>query len=148
MKFKFKSSWIGLFLIAIMLFSTFAYAVIQSFYPRQNTQLPESNIVNYQLDASLKDALIQYGRTIITFEYNLGCNNCVNQKSTLEFFANEYKEQIWLEEVSDESLDVSKITISSIYGEEKLVDANETGIASSMCNLMVSPPVACALQRT
>jgi len=142
---KLKPAWIGLFLIAVMLFSTFAYAVIQSFYPQQNIELPESNIIDYQLDASLKNALIQYGATVITFEYNLGCGNCVNQKAALEFFASEYKQQIWLEEIRDESLDKSKITISSIYGEDSLIDANETGIVSTLCKLMVAPPVTCAL---
>ena len=145
MKFKVRPAWVGLFLIAVMLFSTFAYAVIQSFYPKQNTSLPESNIIDYQLDANLKNALIQYGATVITFEYNLGCDNCVNQKAALEFFANEYKQQMWLEELVDESLDKSKITISSIYGEDSLVDANETGIVSSLCKLMAAPPVTCAL---
>ncbi|MBI2005246.1 MAG: hypothetical protein HYS80_00600 [Candidatus Aenigmarchaeota archaeon] len=119
--------------------------MIQSFYPKQNTQLPESNIINYQLDSSLRDALIQYGATIITFEYNMGCNNCVDQKSTLEFFANEYKQQIWLEEIMDDSLDASEMTLSSVYGEDSLIDANETQIVNSLCNLMVAPPVACAL---
>jgi len=146
MKLKFKASWIGLFLIATMLFSTFAYAVIQSFYPKQNTQLPESNVIDYRLDANLANALVQYGATIITFEYNAGCNNCVNQKAALEFFANEYKQQIWLEEILDETLDTSKITILSIYGEDKLADANETVIVNSLCKLMVAPPAACALQ--
>ena len=142
---KFKPAWIGLFLIATMLFSTFAYAVIQSFYPNQNAQLPESNVIGYRLDDNLRNALIQYGATVITFEYNLGCNNCVNQKAALESFANEYKQQIWLEEIVDESLDVSKISAASVYGEESLHDANETGIVGSLCKLMVSPPVACAL---
>ncbi len=148
MKLKFKASWIGLFLIGTMLFSTFAYAVIQSFYPKQNVTLPETNIINYQLDTSLRDALIQYGATVITFEYNLGCDNCVNQKAALEFFANEYKQQIWLEELLDDTLDKSKIIISSIYGEDSLIDANETQIVSSLCKLMVAPPATCALQTT
>ena len=146
MKLKFKTSWIGLFLIAVMLFSTFAYAIIQSFYPKQNTQLPKTNIIDYHLDSNLINALIQYGATVITFEYNMGCNNCPDQKATLESFANEYKQQIWLEEIVDQSLDTSNITMSSIYGEDKLVDANETGIISTLCQLMVSPPVACALK--
>ncbi len=142
---KFKSSWIGLFLIATMLFSTFAYAVIQSFYPKQNAQLPESNVIGYRLDDNLRNALIQYGATVITFEYNLGCNNCVNQKAALESFANEYKQQIWVEEIADEGLDTSKIAVASVYGEEMLHDANETGIVGALCRLMVMPPAACAL---
>lgn len=145
---KFKSSWIGLFLIATMLFSTFAYAVIQSLSPSQNTELPESNIIDYQLDPNLRNALIQYGVTVVTFEYNLGCSNCVNQKATLEFLAAEYKQQIWLEEIQDDSLNQSRITISSIYGEETLVDANDAEIVASLCNLMAAPPTTCVLQTT
>ena len=147
MKLKFKPAWIGLFLIAVMLLSTFAYAVIQSLYPKQNVKLPESNIIDYRLDPNLGNALIQHGATIITFEYNLGCNNCVNQKSALEFFANEYKQQIFLEEIVDENLDKSTIAVSSFYGEDKLIDANETEIVNSLCKLMVAPPVTCALQK-
>ncbi|MBU5537079.1 MAG: hypothetical protein QXP82_00195 [Candidatus Aenigmatarchaeota archaeon] len=156
MKFKFKSSWIGLFLIAVMLFSTFAYAIIQSFYPKQTVKLPESNIIDYRLDPNLADVLIQSGATLITFEYNMGCDNCVNQKAALEFFANEYKQtiatvgkttlfSIYLEEIVDETLDKSKITILSIYGEDKFVGANETEIFKSLCKLMVSPPATCVL---
>lgn len=148
MKLKFKPAWIGLFLIGVMLFSTFAYAVIQSLYPQQNVQLPTSNIINYELDANLKNALIQYGATIIKFDYNLGCNNCINQKSLLESFANEFKQQIWLQEIVTQSLDESKIDISSFYGEDSLIDANETEIVNSLCNLMVAPPVTCAIRKT
>ncbi len=160
MKFKFKTSWIGLFLIAVMLFSTFAYAIIQRFNSGENGQLPKSNIINYQLDDNLKNAFIQYGVTMITFDYNLGCENCVAQKSTLEFFANEYKlnldnpklsiddvyGKIFLEEILDEGLDKSKTKITSAYGEDEMIDANETQIVNSLCKLMVSPPVACAIK--
>ncbi len=146
MKLKVKTSWIGLFLIATMLFSTFAYAIIQSFSsPSQNLQLPETNIINYQLDPNLRAALLQYGVTLMTFDYNLVCEDCVNQKSNLEFLANEYKEQIFLEEIRDDSLSVSKLTVESVYGKDELVGANETQIFHSLCKLMVAPPVSCAL---
>ena len=148
MKLRFKPAWVGLFLIGIMLFSTFAYAVIQSLYPKQNAKLPETNIIGYYLDPDLRNALVQYGQTVITFEYNLGCNNCVDQKSALELLANEYKQQIWLEEIVDESLADSKITIASVYGEDKLVGGSGTELSSSLCKLMVEPPVSCALQKT
>lgn len=148
MKFKSKTTWVGLFLIGVMVLSTFAYAVIQAVNPGQNVKLPESNIIDYQLDPRLRDALVQNGATLMTFDYNLGCRNCVAQKATLEFFANEYKNQIFLEELSNESLDVSQIYVISLYGEEKLTDANETQIFSALCKLMVAPPPTCALTTT
>lgn len=145
MKFKLKPAWIGLFLIGVMLFSTFAYAVIQSFYYKP-VKLPTTNVINYKLDINLKNALMQYsGATIITFNYNLACENCISQKSILEFYANEHKEQIFLEELLDDSLDKSRITIESVYGKEELVDSNETQIFAALCKLMVAPPATCTL---
>ncbi|MBI2543116.1 MAG: hypothetical protein HYW24_02945 [Candidatus Aenigmarchaeota archaeon] len=139
-----KSTLIGFILIAIMLLSTFSYAVLQS-VNSPNVELPESNVIEYRLEPDLKDAMIRYGVTFITFDYNLGCQNCIQQKSFLESVANEYKQQIFLEELKDDSLDVSKITVSSVYGEHELVNANETEILKSLCDFMVSPPVTCAL---
>ena len=148
MKLKFKSSWIGIALIAIMLFSTFASAVIQSFNSgNKNIQVPTSNIVDYKLDPQLADALLQNGATIVTFEYNLGCKNCIQQKYDLEYLANQYENQIFLEELVNTSLDVSKTHIVSIYSEENLVDANSTGIFGALCNAMVSPPPECAVRQ-
>lgn len=144
MKFRFKPAWVGLFLIAVMLFSTFAYAFLQSFN-KPNQKLPTSNVIAYSLESSLKNTLIQYGATIVTFDYNLGCENCVNQKAALEFYAKEYEKQIFLEELLDNNLDKSKITVESAYGTEELVNANETQIVNTFCKLMVEPPVACAL---
>ena len=139
---------IGLFLIAIMLFSTFAYAVLQAFYPRNSAKLPDSNIVNYPLDSNLKAALIQNGRTIITFEYNENCSFCADQKAQLESFTNTYKPQIFLEELTTSRIDSSNIIIASAYGDQTIDDGNATRIVSSLCQLMVYPPATCALQRT
>lgn len=155
MRFKIKTSWIGLFLIAIMLFSTFAYAVIQSFYPKQKTELPKTNIIDYPLNSNLKNSLIQYGITVVTFSYNINCENCAIEKSILEFYATEHKQvlsndgpvfSIYLEELMDSTLDRSKISMESVYGKEELIGANETDIFNALCKIMVSPPVTCALK--
>ncbi|MBI2547395.1 MAG: hypothetical protein HYW23_03030 [Candidatus Aenigmarchaeota archaeon] len=147
LKLRIKPAWIGLFLIAVMLLSTFAYAILQSSNTRPNAQLPTSNIVDYRLDSNLKTTLMQYGFTIVTFEYKKDCVDCINQKYTLEAFAKEFNKQIYLEEIVDNSLNKSRVTISSIYGEDSLIDANDTAITSSFCKLMSSPPVACALKQ-
>ncbi len=144
MRFKFKPAWIGLFLIGVMLFSTFAYAFLQSFN-KPDQKLPTSNVIAYSLESSLKSALIQYGATIVTFDYNLGCENCVNQKAVLEFYAKEYEKQIFLEELLDNNLDKSKITVESAYGIEELINANEIQIVGTFCKLLVEPPATCAL---
>ncbi len=138
-----KSSLIGLFLIAVMLLSTFAFAVIQSFSPQ--AELPKTNIIDYRLDSQIRQALIQNGATIITFEYSDACFECQNQKFTLESFANEYKTQIFLEEIVDENLNDSRTTIASFYGSQELKASDDERIMATLCSLMVDPPAQCAL---
>lgn len=138
-----KSSLIGLFLIAVMILSTFAYAVLQAFYPR--TELPKSNIIDYRLDRTVAEALIQSGATLITFEYSSTCNNCLDQKFILESVAKENEQQIFLEEILDESLNQSRLIIASAYGSQELTDPTDQQITSTLCMLMVAPPAQCAL---
>lgn len=152
MKLKFKSSpklmviLVGIFLIGTMIFNIFAAPLLQSSFSKQNLEIPKSNIIDYKMNPQVADALLQNGATIITFEYKLGCKNCIQQKYDLEYLANEYKNQIFLEEVVNESLDVSKIHVISAYSEEKLTDANSTGIFAALCNVMISPPPECAVR--
>ncbi len=152
----------GLFMIGIMALSIFVGPSLQGSNLKQSTaKLPTSNIINYELDPNIGAVLMQAGATIISLKYNSNCHNCINQKSILESYAYSYNPtnldkptthdiygKIFLEELVDSSLNTSIITITSGYGQDTLVDANETGIFSSLCKLMVSPPVTCAFQAT
>ncbi|MBI2084746.1 MAG: hypothetical protein HYT70_04020 [Candidatus Aenigmarchaeota archaeon] len=138
-----KSSLIGLFLIAVMILSTFAFAVLQAVYPR--VELPKSNIIDYRLDRSVREAFLQNGATVITFEYSSICENCFNQKFTLESIAKQYEQQVFLEEILDESLNQSRLTMTSFYGSKELMEPTDQQITSALCLLMVSPPAECAL---
>ncbi|MBI2545176.1 MAG: hypothetical protein HYW22_01080 [Candidatus Aenigmarchaeota archaeon] len=144
MKLKFKTSWIGIALIAIMLFSSLAGVVIQSFYfNRNDLELPKSNVIDYKMDPQVENYLLQNGVTVISFEYNMKCINCIQQKNSLEYYTNQYKTQIILQELANESLPVSKITATSLYGQYNVTNANDTGIFAILCNTMVSPPLEC-----
>ena len=149
MKFKFNSKFwaifVGITLATIELVSIFAQPIQQSLYTKPSTDLPKSNIIDYQLDSSLANEFVQQGATIVTFNYNLGCDNCIVLKSTLESYAKQYKQQVFLEELLNNNLNQSQVTVTSIYGEERLVNANDTGIFSSLCKLMVAPPADCVL---
>lgn len=137
---KIKSAWIGLLLVGIMLISTFAYAGLQSF---RRTAPPQSNVIDYELDSGLRNALIQQGATIIKFEYNENCEGCVEQKFYLEQIAEEFKEQVFLEEIVNTSIDIPKIMIASIYGNATYTNATQDDIFNGLCELMTYPPVAC-----
>ena len=130
-----------------MLFSTLAGAVIQALSTRQTTNLPKSNIIDYQVDQAINDALLQNGWTVITFNYNLKCLNCITTKSTLEFYANEFKKQILLQELLNDNLNDSKTTIISGLGQETLTNANDTEIFSALCKVMVDQPIDCVIKK-
>lgn len=75
-----------------------------------------SNIINYKLDGQLRDDYLLYGKTIVNFEYNKTCIECIYQKWYLESFAKENSNQIILENVESPEAGTSNITIESKRG--------------------------------
>lgn len=139
-KIKFKWTWVGLLIILLYLISLFAYAGLQSV---RRTTPPQNNIIHYSLDPGLRNALIQNGATIIRFEYNENCNGCLEQRFYLEKIAEEFKQQVLLEEIVNATVDIPITTIASRYGNHTLVNATQDEIFDSLCELMTFPPVAC-----
>ena len=152
------TSVIGMLLIGIMLVSTFAFAILQSVNTPKSAKLPETNVVDYQLDFNLKDALVENGATFMTLEYNSMCENCVEQKSFLEQLAKELKEPvlysdgktviypIYLEETVDETVNLPKLSMISKWGNKELTNATQDEIFSALCELLTSPPAVCAVR--
>ncbi len=129
--------------------STFAYSILQSV--RSPSQLPKTNILNYQLNSQLRDAFIYYGATILKFEYSSNCNNCFEQKGFLENMANTFKENlatdfynIYLEEILNETVEPSQLTIDSKLGNMTIIDPTENITFNTLCDLMFAPPTICA----
>ena len=145
---KVKPAVIALIMLVVYLLSTIAYVGLQS--RRSTTQLPTTNILNYTLDFQLRNAFIKYGSTILTFEYSSNCDNCFEQKNFLESFSKNYKQNlgtdfynIYLEEVLNETINLSKLTIESNVGNRTLVNPTQNETFDAICNLMSSPPVIC-----
>ncbi len=147
-----KTAIIGLFIIVIMLGSTFAFAILQS-VRQTSPELPKTNIIEHELDFSMKDALVQNGVTFMTLEYNSGCENCLEQKSFLEQVTKEFGRQVsqnpifydlYLEEIMDENASIPKLTVVSNLGYKELTNATQDEIFSAVCDLLTSPPVVCA----
>lgn len=148
---KVKPVIIALILLGMYIVSTFAYAILQSI--RSPVQLPKTNIVDYRLDSQLKNSFVQGGVTVLTFEYSSSCENCFEQKIFLEALANDFKQQlytdiynIYLEEILNETLESSKLTIESKLGNKTFTNPTENETVDAVCDLMFAPPVICAVR--
>lgn len=75
-----------------------------------------TNIIDYRLDDNLRENLILYGKTIVTIEYNTSCEECLWQKSFLESFSRENSDQIILENIGNDTIETSNVTIESKRG--------------------------------
>ncbi len=148
---KITKAHIGLILIAIMFFSTFAYAGLQSLFfgttsPQSN--LPNTNIIDYQLSPDQESNLIQHGVTIALLRWNANCSGCLGLKNQLENLAssNEYKNQLLLEEI-ESAINASSISISSLNGQRNLNNVTTQNVTGVLCDLVYSPPASCALRK-
>lgn len=141
------ASIIALFLIFIMVGSSVAFSILQSVRtPKAELELPNTNIINYELKPEVENYLIQNGRTIIRLDYALACVECLNRKAFLESAANQFSDQIMLVEiVTTES--IPSLTATSIYGQRSLSNVTEEEIVDVLCELMVKPPVFCAVRK-
>jgi len=129
---KIKSSFIALFLL-------------QSFSPAQKQiTLPEENIINYELTPEQENLLLQNGKTIAKFYYYSGCIECTNQLSFLESMANQFSNQIILQQVLSER---ASLTIIGYYGHRNLVNATQEEIFDVFCELMIDPPITCITRK-
>jgi len=136
---KVKPAIIGLALVGMYLISVFAFAILQAVRPSNQT-----NILDYRLDPSSRYQLIQQGATIFTFEYSSKCENCFDQKNFLETIANDYKNQVILEEILNETFAFSKLTVASMYGNRTFTNPTENEIFNAICDFMYAPPAICA----
>jgi hypothetical protein len=72
---------------------------------------------------------------------------CQEQKTYLEYITNQNSGKIILEELTDNNVNAPKANIRSQKGSDELVNATSDDVYDSLCNLMVYPPVDCALRK-
>ena len=138
---KVKPAVIALILLGLYLLSTFAYIGLQSFRSKGSSN--NSNVISFRLDNYTRYDLINRGATVITFEYDGKCSNCANQKYFLETNANDYKNQVILEEILNTSFTSSKLTIESKYGNKTFTNPTENDTFHALCDLLSMPPTSC-----
>lgn len=143
-------AYVGLVLIALMLLSSFAFAVLQSYFyfpqQQQEVTLPNTNIVDYELSPSQEIRLLQDGKTILKFDYSMNCEACLEQKDLLESFSTNspFAGQLFLEEVETTKINTTLIVLS-IYGQETLLNITQESVTEVLCRLVVQPPTGCVL---
>jgi hypothetical protein len=142
-----KTAYAGIFLIALFLVSSLAYTGYHFFHPAR-VEIPTKNILEEELKPEQKNYLLEKGYTLIEIRYSLNCENCLSQKNLLEQIANSqgFKEQIFLQNIADNT-NVPKIKIESIYGTKILENESQEKIIDALCELLVNPPLVCALRK-
>lgn len=145
-----KSLVAGLFMIFLMVGSTLAYAILQSFAPSQSQEeeeieLPEQSIIDYSLTSEQYNYLLRAGITIVEFEYSLACEECRDTKTWLEAATNEFSNQMLLIELTVSDSDALPIVrIESSYGRRVLSKPTTDEMMESFCDLLTEPPIRCA----
>ena len=142
-----KRTWIlfgAIFVIGLEILSLFAYGVLQAAKPSTGgTTLPNQDIVNYEIPFDQENALLAKGVTILKFYQTNNCLNCSDQKTFLEYLANNYKGSFFLEEIqSNKTVDYPSLLISSSgHDSVTLNGADYSQILDKLCDLMSQPPV-------
>jgi thiol-disulfide isomerase/thioredoxin len=112
-------------------------------------KLPEDYIVDYELTSGQERILVENGKTLVKFYYNTTCPICLEQKTFLENTAEQFKDQIVLEEILVNRTDkiLPYLIVISLYQERMLKNATNDEIIDLLCDSMVQPPVICAVRK-
>jgi hypothetical protein len=144
------STIIGIFFIFLMSGSTIAYTLLSAFKneeKKEEVSLPKANIVYEELNETVENLAVTNGKIIVKLYYNALCVGCQEQKTYLEYITNQNSGKIILEELTDNNVNAPKANIRSQKGSDELVNATSDDVYDSLCNLMVYPPVDCALRK-
>jgi thiol-disulfide isomerase/thioredoxin len=133
-----------------MVSSTLIYFISSIFL---QPTLPESNIVDYELDVQQKNLVLRQGKVLMEFLYSKDCQNCQEKINFLEDFAKQYQDKVFLEKIMlNESVPKLhfigfNVTENRIYLQEKLLEdenIKEENVKEVFCEVALYPPVECA----
>jgi hypothetical protein len=139
---KERKKFISLFMIFLFIGSTIAYGFMRGFRREetQSTNLPKTNIIEYELTEEQETYLIQRGVTIVKFYHSEGCIKCLEWKNELENIANKVPRQLLLEEINS---DENRIEMFSLRGSVTLTNPTKEEILKNVCNILWDPPGWC-----
>jgi len=138
---------VSLILLLIMAASTLTGFALQALSWKERSEsiveIPKSNIITYELTPEQTNYLVRQGKTVIEYRYQLVCENCDLQRSSLEALTNEFSDQLFLQEVIDSSATKPRIEMLSFYGRRLLSDPPADDILDALCAIMANPPARC-----
>ncbi|MEM7826007.1 MAG: hypothetical protein QW451_00015 [Candidatus Aenigmatarchaeota archaeon] len=144
-----KPKSLGIILLFLMVTSSLYYFIASFiFQPR----LPETNVVDYELDIPQKNLVLRKGMILLEFLYNSSCQDCGEKIEFLDSLASQYKDKIFLEKIKIEknstklrligfNITENKIFLREEWLEEGEIEENK--VFKLACDLMLSPPVEC-----
>jgi hypothetical protein len=147
-----KSALIGMFFILLMLGSSVSYVLLSAVSTPQNTgdetELPSTNIINYELNSEQEQLLLQSGMVLAKFSYSTGCSVCQQQKSYIESFAKQHSTQILVEEIAGSVImENSELFVESGKGSYTVTNVTQDRVFDAFCKVMYQPPIDCVLNK-
>lgn len=147
---------VGVIIIGIMFLSSLAFAGIQAVNFGQpssqennvqgNVELPSQVIIDYRLSPAQFNQVLARGFTVATYSYDKSCFECADERGFIErlVLSQEFQGQIILEEI--ERSGQSGLEVASVFGRKKLDAIEPNSTVEAFCELVVSPPVGCAVR--
>jgi len=137
----------ALFFMFLMVGSMFVPGATRQSSNQNSVTLPSTNMVEYELTTEQENLALQNGKTILKFYYTQACIQCINQKPFLESIANQFSDQIILEEVINQNERPSTLLVFSYYSQKNLFNATSGQMIDTVCDVMLKPPASCAVRK-
>jgi len=146
----------GIFLLLLMVASSFASSALQALSIWQSGQqgqseveLPTQSVIDYQLTQEQRRQLLRSGKTIVEIEYSLACEQCTDTMHKLESAVQQYSDQMLLIELSvTNRAGLPTVRMESSYGARTMDNPTDAEIMDAFCDLFANPPVRCATMTT
>ncbi len=147
MKGKIKSQYAGLFLIFIMFFSTFAFAIISSVTnqspeatPTPGEQQTVERHTKRLLTETEKASVLRNGMVVFEFLQSADCPKCAEYRPVIEGFALKYN--MVLVDAPSTNTTIQFIGKSSLRVE----NVTENGLLDAYCTVSFIQPKECVLK--
>jgi hypothetical protein len=141
-----KGKLIALFFVILMFGSSFTY-LVSEFFGNKNPEvtIPQSRIINYELNNDQRTLLLKKGYTLIEYFYPDGCLDCAKVKNKLEKIVQDSESQIFLQEISKAT--ENKVVVTSFNGQKTIEDPVETELETPVCEILLNKPLWCVTSK-
>jgi len=137
------SKVVALLFVMLMMVGTIGMFISVLLKPSDKVEIPGSRLITYRLtEVQLKEIIKNY-YTNVEYVYPSGCMECGVILNSLEYWTAMSDNQIYLQEVQDDSSSSSKLTVTSLRGQEILHNPNEDEIKNDICDMLIDRSLFC-----